>query len=646
MIDTSALQIISPKSQLGMTLSSGMNVNMLALKSSRPSLASLLEKNDLLQNGLLGRDEHSYYGIIVPSVQGQTFLQLTDYENIESLQRQLAPHFLQHETIVFIGTGIGEFLSSTIDSLSRFSQKELLKQRYIFIEPVVELFQAVLYFFDFSPLWLSSNISFCVGSTWKEQLDTLLQHCPIETQTLFTIHPVADEKQVQSAIDVMHKHLGGQQVKMWEIEGQQIVFVGQKGNSTSRKIYDKNFKTLKKTIHLHCSPDTINRIASESISFRRDRGEAISIGIENNQRLKLTHNEQDLQFIKNFIDEKNSTFDTYLVLGAGDAMLLKTVLEKTVYHGQWNGFEQVVYLIEPSVEYFVILTHLLDITEYIEKNRLRIFVGPSALSDFSLYLETQEFARIPNHFFACHYFWQSGLLNKLKSDCTKLQLQILIDAGEISSELSSYYESLPLSHWKDLFSNTSQLTIVGYSTTATSFLQYCTRDLLNGFAQHGHRAELLIEPDGTSTLRRSWLANKLNLLKPDLIVVIGHLRDEFTWIPKKIPYICWIQDPLPNIMNNQGYTLQDFDFTYTLIKSWKNSFQKNATFERVTINELPIACNEQIYHKIEGEIKKYDICYIANLYDISNTFFPFTSHTGSLAFNGVERRMISEKKNN
>lgn len=634
---TNSYEIISPDSQLGISLSAGMQANLQTLQNTHPSVAALLNQ-DLLQKGLLARDEQSLLGILAQSAQGQFFEFLTEYENIEAIQGGIKQVFAQFHTVVFLGTGVGEFFGSTLDFITQTTDTS--SRRYIFIEPRSELFQAALYLCNFSPLWLSRSVSLCVGKTWKEQLDRELEY-GFEAQTLFAIHPSAVDRQVQLEISDLLTRLSEKPVPIWQKKDPNVKIAGPEGAVGFRETFNKNYEALKESNHCHITDEAIGLLASIQIVFEKTPAGAMYVRDENQKKLALTFRDEDRNSLIKRLVENYNVVNTYFVMGSGDAAFLKDIFNITTYRGPWNGYEQVVYVVEPSLQLFVLLLHLLDISDYLKRDRLRLFVGSTAIEKFSTYLRSEKHARIPNQYFACRYI-QEGVLDTINAFCKMLEKELVAEGNKIALRLEEYYDSLPHSYWEDRFNGRKKLTIVGITSRMTSFLQYCTRDLLNGFEQHGHQAFILIEQDGTSSFSPTEILRQLDILKPDLIINIDHLRDESPWLPKKVPFFCWIQDMLPNLINFKGYTLQNFDFTYILVRSWEDVLKKNSTFKGFKQHELPIACNEQVYYRIEGVQKKYDVIYISHLLDPNGTLLPFADVSGLRYLTSKDRQLMSD----
>jgi hypothetical protein len=100
------------------------------------------------------------------------------------------------------------------------------------------------------------------------------------------------------------------------------------------------------------------------------------------------------------------------------------------------------------------------------------------------------------------------------------------------------------------------------TTRFSTVLQYATRDSADGFRQIGWDAQVVIEPEPWHRMTRTSIRQAIAEFKPHLIFQLDHLRAEHgDLIPPRVPFVCWIQDHLPNLTNpaaGKSVTLRDF----------------------------------------------------------------------------------------
>ncbi len=129
------------------------------------------------------------------------------------------------------------------------------------------------------------------------------------------------------------------------------------------------------------------------------------------------------------------------------------------------------------------------------------------------------------------------------------------EGERLSREINRYYDSLSDKDWQRVFSARREraLRIILMTSKFSTFAQYCTRDVAQGFEALGHQTRTMIEKDSID--RHSTLNTLRNVasFKPDMLFIIDYLRTYFGSIyHKSIPFVCWVQDQLPNLFNEQA----------------------------------------------------------------------------------------------
>ncbi len=103
------------------------------------------------------------------------------------------------------------------------------------------------------------------------------------------------------------------------------------------------------------------------------------------------------------------------------------------------------------------------------------------------------------------------------------------------------------------------------TTRFSTVLQHSTRDLAAAFEQLGWTTRIPIEPSAYHRNSQRNLLRHVVDFQPDLVVQIDHLRHEHRGVfPPQLPFVCWIQDDLPNLTKRQaGAAIGPRDFVLT-----------------------------------------------------------------------------------
>lgn len=169
------------------------------------------------------------------------------------------------------------------------------------------------------------------------------------------------------------------------------------------------------------------------------------------------------------------------------------------------------------------------------------------------------------------------------------------------------------------------LKILLFTSKFTTYLQYSTRDIAQGFSKLGHETLIEMEDEDSGvTIRKDVCLENLINFQPDIIFAIDHLRYSYPWIPKTIPFVTWIQDLMPHLLKlNDDSKVTSNDYIFSISQHWIDTvFKTHPIFKEKNIYCLPVTIDHDIYHPLTSCKKKYDITYISHLQDPALTFLP------------------------
>ena len=248
--------------------------------------------------------------------------------------------------------------------------------------------------------------------------------------------------------------------------------------------------------------------------------------------------------------------------GVGDGYLLHAL----AHHAAplFLSQQQPVFVIEPDAR---VLFQCLMLHDYtgpsgpIEQARFSWFVGPRWQED----LEQTVFADL---MLGCP---QISVGLGLQSEAVQAKLQSLISElirqdGETKARLERYYAMRPASETNEAFGamTSRRPRVLLLTTRFSTVLQYSTRDSEAAFEALGWEARVLIEPSPAHRLYHTGMRAELDRFRPDLVFQIDHLRHEHgEMFPPNLPFVCWIQDHLPNLGGKVGRLVGPTDFVLT-----------------------------------------------------------------------------------
>jgi len=158
------------------------------------------------------------------------------------------------------------------------------------------------------------------------------------------------------------------------------------------------------------------------------------------------------------------------------------------------------------------------------------------------------------------------------------------------------------------------LRICMFTTRHSTFVRYSARDMARGFERLGHGVDFLIEPEGRGVgIRRDVLTRHFADNKPDIVFCLDHLRYEFPKIPKNMPFVSWIQDPMECVFGvRDADAVSRLDFIYLWSTLAKKRLEENPAFAKAHLELLNYPVDPDLYHPVDVE-KIYDVCYVAHL---------------------------------
>lgn len=212
------------------------------------------------------------------------------------------------------------------------------------------------------------------------------------------------------------------------------------------------------------------------------------------------------------------------------------------------GMQSAIFLIEPDFE---VITHCFMIhdlsgpTGAIRQQRCYWFVGPDWRAKLACELARDLYLPGP-----------AGLFGQgLRQAETIPQARAAFDGvSEIEDTLGrrvhEAYTGFDRKTLIDVLGPTPSRKprVVLLTSRFTTVLQYSTRDVARAMEGLGWETRVFIEPTPWHSTSDRALKQLLIDFKPDLVFSIDHLRRENPSLyPDELPYVCWIQDDMPNL---------------------------------------------------------------------------------------------------
>lgn len=258
-------------------------------------------------------------------------------------------------------------------------------------------------------------------------------------------------------------------------------------------------------------------------------------------------------------DPKASICAPYVIICDRFNVFLDWVFEAT--REMFLTFSPRIYVLQPDLQQFAASLYAADSVENLCHDRISLFVGPKCVEEFEQHLAAHPVSALPVHVVqgpGQALPESTTLVDALRrlSSRQERHVQSVVD------RVKCHHESLAADYWTKRFSPGTRLRVLGITSRFTTFLKYSMRDWQAAFERLGHEFRLLIEPNDHDLNTSAEKAMIIDEWKPDLVVVIDHLRHEYgVTIPPNLPYVCWIQDELNNLTSSKaGRSVGPMDF--------------------------------------------------------------------------------------
>ncbi len=383
-----------------------------------------------------------------------------------------------------------------------------------------------------------------------------------------------------------------------------------------RRVYKKNLGLLEKK-----NPALIDEIKQTEnnqkyrlCAFGNDQFDICITG-EDGSRTWLNGPDFPETF-QNVEHEEKQMKDAVAVLGFNFGYILRFAYRLTENPiTQLKNYKIPLYLLEPDINIFRLSLVMPHCSELIASDRVIFFAGEKAFEQFETHLRGSNNRIRPkmmlkNNYITEEYKLQVHQLVKHVEKTMNEQFSVLF------GEMERYYKNLEKKHIQDIML-TRKYRVLGIVSRFTTFLRFCIRDSLEGFARNGCETMLLTATLDIDKISLLSIVQALVEFKPDLVFLIDHNRSLYGVIPSNVPVINWIQDYIGYVFEPEEVKkTADIDLFFYSHPLWRDKLIETG-YPQNSIFELMIPANDSIYHPMtltDDGLKKYgaDISYVAN----------------------------------
>ncbi|MGE0479629.1 MAG: hypothetical protein AB7Q17_04060 [Phycisphaerae bacterium] len=250
-----------------------------------------------------------------------------------------------------------------------------------------------------------------------------------------------------------------------------------------------------------------------------------------------------------------------VVLDDRFASLLRRVFRDT--HHMLVTYSPRIYVLEPDPRVFAASVCAAESVEWWVHPRTTLFVGPDCVAQLEAHLREHPGRAAPEY--CLRLPGPTGLDPRAVTDAAQRVLAGRQPRAEATlARIAERYRDRTRATWARRFAapGAEPLRVLGLTSRFTTYLQYSMRDLQAAFEAAGCRFRLHIEETDHDLRPPIETAEAVAEFQPDLVVVIDHHRHEYDpVIPAAVPFVCWVQDLLPNLASRAaGAALGPLDF--------------------------------------------------------------------------------------
>lgn len=155
------------------------------------------------------------------------------------------------------------------------------------------------------------------------------------------------------------------------------------------------------------------------------------------------------------------------------------------------------------------------------------------------------------------------------------------------------------------------LRVLVFTCRFTTFLQYCALDFARAFGLMGCKVRHLIEENDVEYLSEQLYWKELDEFRPDLMFGISHGRPSMPYIPRELPFVCYVQDKCGPLLvhNDLSNHIEPHDVFVCMCDEFKKWLVGKGVPERQCMI-LPIPADERMFYPLKKEdprARKYTV---------------------------------------
>lgn len=289
-----------------------------------------------------------------------------------------------------------------------------------------------------------------------------------------------------------------------------------------------------------------------------------------------------------------------------------------------SGYWARINVVESDVGAFVQALSVCDVREALGQERVHVFVGEDAVARFRADLEARNGTQILGPVIVCRGCGAGGapvvegVIREavVAQKAEESRLLAKFEQGESARTAGAWRERYEAA----LRGSGERLRLLVATCRYTTFVKHSAQDIAEAMRDAGHEAEVLVEPDESSLLSTVGYLKRIETYAPDMVMVINRTRANLKgMIPAGIPMVCWVQDAMAEIYDDQvGGAQGEMDF---LVGHTNDDLFTRFGYPRERSLMLPVVASERKFNQtpVEASLRDDLTCDVAYVSHHSET---------------------------
>ena len=284
--------------------------------------------------------------------------------------------------------------------------------------------------------------------------------------------------------------------------------------------------------------------------------------------------------------------DGVCVVGIGSGSFLADIFHITTF--EFSTPQVGIFIIESSLNIFKSNLAINDFSALIRSERVFWYIGVEGLQNFFNYFRSQD-QFLPSYQLIVDNKLSENFIPEISRMVKEKENELL----KLQKEAADLYKNKGQISIPTLL-QAKKLKVLGITSIFTSYVQFCMRDLIEGFKEIG--CEIVIAKEEALHLRMTftYMLKLLNSFQPDIILTINYNRlDLKCAIPETIPFVNYQQDKMAhNTLPDASAKIKQFDFIITERMNLDWLKQAGYSMNHITPIEY-YPTNHTLYHPIK-----------------------------------------------